>query len=101
MRNPLTSRFSSYTLICTSTDYDAWREAEPVTVAEVVKTLHDNARASDLIAQTVLEKLHDIVADGQQLTATKGSMQYSIISKKESWPEAKSRELAFILPYFE
>jgi hypothetical protein len=74
---------SSYTLICTSTDYDAWRVGEaPVTVEEVVKTLHTNAAYSRAVAAGILQAVHDHVAAGK-LTGTKGSMQWSCLTKRE------------------
>lgn len=46
-RDAESTKSHSYALIATSTDYDAWRnDAEPVTVAEVIKTLHKNAETS-------------------------------------------------------
>lgn len=73
----------SYTLICTSTDYDAWRVGEaPVTVAEVVKTLHTNAAHARAVAEGLLQKVHDHVAAGK-LTEVKGSMQWSCVTSKE------------------
>ena len=87
-------------LICTSTDYDAWREEDPVTLQEVLQTLAANADASNLIARDVLGHLHDVVKDGRALTQAKGAMQYSIITKRELWPEEEKKRLAFLLPYF-
>lgn len=66
----------------------------------VVKVLHDNAAASDLIAQSMLGEVSDMVASGTKLTQAKGAMQYGVVTKKEAWPEAKKKELSFILPYF-
>ena len=76
----------SYTLICTSTDYDAWRVGEaPVTVEEVVKTLHTNAAYSRAVAAGILQAVHDHVEAGK-LTGTKGSMQWSCVTKREVRP---------------
>lgn len=66
----------------------------------MIKTLHLNAQASDLIAQSVLGDLHDMIAGGKHLTTAKGSMQFGIVTKKEAWPAAKKEELSWILPYF-
>ncbi|KAI9639792.1 putative Methylthioadenosine phosphorylase [Dioszegia hungarica] len=89
-----------YTLICTSTDYDAWRVGEaPVTVAEVVKTLHTNAAHSRAVAEGLLQKVHDHVAAGK-LDQIKGSMQWSCVTAKDVQPAESRKKLAYILPYF-
>lgn len=92
----------SYALICTSTDYDAWRVSEePVTVAEVVKTLTKNANISKLITVECLDAVHHAVAEGKITSAAKGGMQYSIITKPEAWPQESKKKLSYILPdYF-
>lgn len=73
----------SYALICTSTDYDAWRVGEaPVTVAEVVKTLHTNASHARAIAQGLLQDVNDFVAAGK-LDQIKGCMEWSCVTAKE------------------
>lgn len=89
-----------YTLICTSTDYDAWRVGEaPVTVEEVVKTLHTNAAYSRAVAAGILQAVHDHVEAGK-LTGTKGSMEWSCVTKREAQPAESRRKLAYILPYY-
>lgn len=73
-----------YTLICTSTDFDAWRTGhEPVTVAEVVKTLSTNAGNSRAVAAGILQDVVDAVEKGDVLTATKGCMEWARITKPE------------------
>lgn len=67
----------------------------------VIKVLHANAEASDMIAQEVLGDVSDIVASGTKLTQAKGAMQYGIVTKKEAWPAEKKKELSFLLPYFQ
>lgn len=75
---------TSYTLICTSTDYDAWRTGEaPVTVEEVVKTLHTNAGHARAIAAGILQDVHDLVAEGKELTDIKGSMRFSCVTRAD------------------
>jgi 5'-methylthioadenosine phosphorylase len=64
------------------------------------QVLHDNAKASEIIATEVLGHLHDLIEGGQHLTQAKGSMQYGVVTKKEAWPESKKKELSVILPYF-
>jgi len=106
---------NSYTLICTSTDYDAWRTGHaPVTVEEVVKTLHTNAGNARAIAAGLMQDVHDIVKEDKLLDEIKGSMQFACITRKEVsiWshcsscadqkvqPEAARKKLSFILPYF-
>ncbi|WVQ67688.1 S-methyl-5'-thioadenosine phosphorylase [Kwoniella sp. B9012] len=90
-----------YTLICTSTDFDAWRVGEaPVTVEEVIKTLHTNAGNSRAVAAGLLQDVHDVVAEGKVLNEIKGSMKYACITRVESQPEAARKKFAYILPYF-
>jgi 5'-methylthioadenosine phosphorylase len=75
---------NSYTLVCTSTDFDAWRTGHaPVTVQEVVKTLHTNAGNSRAVAAGLLQDVHDVVVEGKLLTDIKGSMQWSCVTAKE------------------
>lgn len=117
-----------YALICTSTDYDAWRAGEePVTVEEVcpsparlpppprssadplpaaprrpqvIKTLTTNAHLSKKVASEILSSVSAIVEAGDVLTASKGGMQFSVISKKENWTSDAKEKLSWILPYF-
>lgn len=78
---PLTD---SYTLICTSTDYDAWRTGHaPVTVEEVVKTLHTNAGNARAIAAGLMQDVHDVVKEDKVLDEIKGSMQFACITRKD------------------
>ena len=91
----------SYALICTSTDYDAWRAGEePVTVEEVIKTLHLNAHLSKTVAQAILPSVHEIVAGGKTLTQTIGSMKFSCVTRKEGWSAEAREKLGYILSYF-
>lgn len=91
-----------YTLVCTSTDYDAWRVGEaPVTVAEVMKTLHTNAALSKHITASILGAVHGAVAGGQ-VPSARGSMQYSLMTPHEHVSQAELYKLKYILPqYFE
>lgn len=78
------SLINSYTLICTSTDYDAWRTGHaPVTVEEVVKTLHTNAGNARAIAAGLMQDVHDIVKEDKLLDEIKGSMRFACITRKE------------------
>ncbi|WWC89315.1 S-methyl-5'-thioadenosine phosphorylase [Kwoniella dendrophila CBS 6074] len=90
-----------YTLICTSTDFDAWRVGEaPVTVEEVIKTLHTNAGNSRAVAAGLLQDVHNVVAEGKELNEIKGSMKYACITRVESQSEAARKKFSYILPYF-
>lgn len=83
MGNLLSTMFS-YTLICTSTDFDAWRTGyEPVTVEEVIKVLHTNAGNSRAVAAGILQDVHDVVAEGKILTDIKGSMKFACVTRKD------------------
>ncbi|WWC70219.1 S-methyl-5'-thioadenosine phosphorylase [Kwoniella pini CBS 10737] len=90
-----------YTLICTSTDFDAWRIGEaPVTVEEVIKTLHTNAGNSRAVAEGILQDVVDVVKEGKVLNEIKGSMKYACITRLETQPEAARKKFSYILPYF-
>ncbi|GFZ43944.1 S-methyl-5'-thioadenosine phosphorylase [Saitozyma sp. JCM 24511] len=90
-----------YTLICTSTDYDAWRVGHaPVTVEEVVKTLHTNAGNARAVAAGLLQDVHDVVAEGKVLDEIKGCMRFACVTRSDVQPEAAKKKLSFILPYF-
>ncbi|KAL1406983.1 S-methyl-5-thioadenosine phosphorylase [Vanrija albida] len=90
-----------YTLICTATDYDAWRVGEaPVTVEEVVKTLHTNAGNSRAVAAGILEEVAKHVESGE-LDEIKGSMRFACITRAESQSAEAKKKYSFILPYFE
>jgi hypothetical protein len=74
----------SYTLICTSTDYDAWRVGHaPVTVEEVVKTLHTNAGNARAVAAGLLQDVHDVVAEGKVLDEIKGCMRFACVTRSD------------------
>ncbi|KAB5590151.1 5'-methylthioadenosine phosphorylase [Ceratobasidium theobromae] len=89
----------SYALIATATDYDAWRVSEePVTVAEVFKTLQSNADRSRKVTATILEELHELVERGEILTSAEGGMQYSLVTRH--WSEEDREKLAFVLPKY-
>jgi 5'-methylthioadenosine phosphorylase len=93
--------FGSVILTAAPSDYDAWRVSEePVTVAEVLATLHANSEASKIITETILAEAHEAISSGKVLNSAKGAMQYSIVTKRTLWPEEERRKLAFILPYF-
>ncbi|EFP80451.1 5'-methylthioadenosine phosphorylase [Puccinia graminis f. sp. tritici CRL 75-36-700-3] len=90
----------SYALIAQITDYDAWRESEePVTVAEVMATIAANVSVSNRLTLTILDEVHNAVAKGQ-LKTCKGTMEYSVMTKKEMISEESKKTLSFILPYF-
>jgi len=91
----------SYALIATATDYDSWRiSEEPVTVAEVIKTLTTNAETSRTVTESVVEELQSAILKADVITGAKGSMQYSIFSRKEHWPEQDRKALSFVLPEY-
>lgn len=90
----------SYALVCTATDYDAWRVTEePVTVAEVIATLTRNVENSKKITSAILAEVHRAVASGALGDGEEGGMRYSVMTKPEAWPEEERKKLAFILPY--
>jgi 5'-methylthioadenosine phosphorylase len=91
----------SYALIATSTDYDAWRaDAEPVTVSEVLKTLHDNAASSQGVAISIVGHVHDMVETKTVLTNAEGGMKYSIATAPQSQSAEDRKTLSYILPQY-
>ncbi|GAA5970571.1 hypothetical protein JCM8115_002742 [Rhodotorula mucilaginosa] len=93
----------SYALVCTSTDYDAWRVGHaPVTVEEVMKTLHTNAALSKHIAASILSAVHDAVKNGQVGTQAAGAMKYSLMTPHSEVSPAELHRLTYLLPnYFD
>ncbi|TYJ55668.1 S-methyl-5'-thioadenosine phosphorylase [Cryptococcus floricola] len=90
-----------YTLICTSTDFDAWRTGhDPVTVEEVVKTLHTNAGNSRAVAAGILQEVHALVSERKVLTDIKGSMKFACVTRADVQPVESRKKLSYILPYF-
>jgi len=91
----------SYALVCTSTDYDAWRVSEePVTVAEVMKVFKANADVSKHVTSTILSHVHDAILGGQLLTQVTGAMKHSIVSHQQHWPEEARAKLEFLFPEY-
>ncbi|BGP38874.1 S-methyl-5-thioadenosine phosphorylase [Rhodotorula kratochvilovae] len=93
----------AYALVCTSTDYDAWREGEaPVTVEEVMKTLKTNAALSKHITAAILGAVHDAVATKQVATQAEGAMKYSLMTPHSEVSPEELWRLKYILPaYFQ
>ncbi|TFK60698.1 Methylthioadenosine phosphorylase [Pluteus cervinus] len=94
----------SYGLICTSTDYDAWRpHSDTVTAAEVIKTLHGNAETSRVVAATILDDLHAAISTdaGKALLLEEvGSMQYSIMPRSHKQKGEDRKKLGYVLPEY-
>ena len=72
----------------------------PASTRQVIKTLTTNAHLSKKVASEILASVSDIVDRGDVLTAAKGGMQFSVISKKENWTAEAKEKLSWILPYF-
>jgi len=91
----------SYALIATSTDYDAWRVGhEPVTVAEVFKTLQDNAETSRNVIATIVAHVHLMVESGTVLKSAAGGMKYSILTPQPAQKPEDREKLKYILPEY-
>lgn len=92
---------NSYALIATSTDYDAWRVGhEPVTVAEVFKTLQDNAETSRNVIATIVAHVHVMVESGTVLKSAAGGMKYSILTPQPAQKPEDREKLKYILPEY-
>lgn len=72
---------------------------EPVTTAEVIATLTRNVENSKLLTSAILSEVHRAVKSGALGNGRQGSMEYSVMTKREAWPEEDRKNLAFILPY--
>ncbi|KAG8964822.1 S-methyl-5-thioadenosine phosphorylase [Tulasnella sp. 408] len=91
----------SYALIATATDYDSWRVGEePVTVAEVIKTLKANADASRKVAAALIEDVSNALLKGDVITDGEGSMRYAVITQGYAQTEEDKKKLSYVLPYF-
>ena len=86
-----------------STDYDAWRVDEhPVTVEEVMRTLHTNAALAKHVTASILEHVHDAVEGDKTLTTAKGAMKFSLVTRRDLVSAEEKEKYKFILPeYFE
>lgn len=70
-----------------------------MTVAEVIATLTRNVENSKRLTSAILAKVHQAVKSGELGQGEEGGMQYSVMTKRELWPEEERKKLAFILPY--
>ncbi|PIA15301.1 Methylthioadenosine phosphorylase [Coemansia reversa NRRL 1564] len=95
----------TYAIVCMATDYDAWRETEePVTVAEVMKTMKVNAVNAKTLLLAALPALENAAYNDPEHALTKsetGSMQYAFQQPPEVQGLAEGREaLRFIFPAY-
>lgn len=92
---------SSYALIATATDYDAWRETEEtVTAAEVFKTLQANADTSRTVTAHIIEELNSVVEEGSILSQEEGCMRFALMRDPAKVPEEGRKKLSYILPNY-
>ncbi|PWN33954.1 Methylthioadenosine phosphorylase [Meira miltonrushii] len=92
----------SYTIIATSTDYDAWRESEgAVDVAEVMKSLQENVKNSHAVLKALLEPVAKLVEDeGQAYKNAQNGMRFSIMTKPELVSKEAKESIQFVLPWY-
>ncbi|KAJ2759179.1 S-methyl-5-thioadenosine phosphorylase, partial [Coemansia nantahalensis] len=95
----------TYAVVCMATDYDAWREsAEPVTVAEVMKTMKVNAGNAKALLLAALPDLERAVYCDETAALVQpeaGSMQYAFQQPPEHHAAAAGRDkLRFIFPAY-
>ena len=91
----------SYVLVATATDYDSWRESsEPVTAAEVFKTLQTNADTSKRVTELIVADLHEAAENGEILAEETGSMRFSIMPRSVQQKGEDKKKLAFVLPTY-
>ena len=93
----------SYVLIATATDYDAWRESsETVDVAEVIKSLHANAQASQVVTIALIDEVSSLVGndDSHVFTKMQGSMKSNIMTNPDHLSTEVRQRLRYILPWY-
>ncbi|KAJ1719387.1 S-methyl-5-thioadenosine phosphorylase [Coemansia erecta] len=94
----------TYAIVCMATDYDAWRESEePVTVAEVMKTMKVNAANARTLLLAVLPDLEHAAYNDPDMALTRpetGSMQYAFQQTPDHQASAGKSKLAFIFPNY-
>ncbi|KAJ2467250.1 S-methyl-5-thioadenosine phosphorylase [Coemansia sp. RSA 2320] len=94
----------TYAVVCMATDYDAWRESEePVTVAEVMKTMKVNAANAKALLLAVLPDLEQAVYNDPELALTSpeaGSMQHAFQQSPDKQAAAGKSVLSFIFPNY-
>ena len=71
-----------------------------MTVAEIVKTLKSNAETSKKVAAVLIEHVADALGERKTLSGLGGSMQYSMVTRKETWKAEDQEKLSYILPAY-
>ncbi|MDR3237582.1 MAG: S-methyl-5'-thioadenosine phosphorylase, partial [Spirochaetia bacterium] len=86
-----------YALVCMSTDYDCWREAdEDVTINMVVENLSANAGN----AQNLIARVLPLLGKERNCPCAEAS-KYAVITAEDKWPAGQRTRLKAILPdYF-
>lgn len=91
----------AYALVCTSTDYDAWREgSEPVTVEEVMRVLKTNADVSKHITASILGAVHEAVSSKQVGTQAEGGMRFGCMTPHKEVDPEELYKLKYLLPAY-
>jgi 5'-methylthioadenosine phosphorylase len=87
----------AYQMVCTSTDYDCWKEDEEhVTVEMVIANLTKNADNAKLLIKELIPELGN-----SQDFGLKGSTKYSIITAPEKRNPEQAKKLKVMFPdYF-
>jgi 5'-methylthioadenosine phosphorylase len=85
----------SYAIIAMVTDYDCWHpEHDHVSVAQIVKTLHDNAEKAKALIAEVLPRIADDPHGPDCLC--RRSLEYAIITPPEAWDPVMIRKLKVV-----
>lgn len=78
--------------IALSTDYDCWRENEkPVTVDEVVETMHKNINSAKQLLKVVIPQIKE------EQCSCHDSLKNSFMTDRNAWPEAAINKLDLII----
>ena len=86
----------SYQMVCMSTDYDSWREAEEaVTADHIMKIVSKNTASAKKIIQDAMPLF---IARGDKPSIFKGSVKFGIMTSPDKRPEAIKNKLNALLP---
>jgi 5'-methylthioadenosine phosphorylase len=86
----------SYATVAMVTDYDCWHQSEAeVTVAEVVRILHDNAETA---RRTVAMAISQIPL--HETTPAHRALQHALITPRDAWPKERAEALRPLLARF-
>lgn len=91
----------AYQMICMSTDYDAWDdEAEPVTVETVIGNLKANSANANVLLNTVLKEVEEMMTHSQLGESLRGSMEYCVVTSAHGINHEAKSKLQYLFPTY-